>query len=268
MAFKKQIHSKILSIMRKNIIAGNWKMNTCLKSGQELANAICSYVSTEEMEFPKIILGVPFTHLYKIVNTVAFTKISVAAQNCSENESGAFTGEVSAEMIKSTGANMVIIGHSERRTIFNETDEIIAKKIKQCLKHLMCPIFCCGESKEEREQNQHYSVVESQIKKALFDLDEIDLGRVVIAYEPVWAIGTGLNATPGQAQEMHKFIRNIIAEKFTRTVAENISILYGGSVKPDNAKDLFKQPDIDGGLIGGASLVADDFIEIIKALNH
>ncbi len=254
--------------MRKHIVAGNWKMNTCLKSGQELANAISSYVSSGAGEFPKIVLGVPFTHLYKIVNTVAFTKISVAAQNCSDKESGAFTGEVSAEMIKSTGASMVIIGHSERRTLFTETDEIIAKKIKLCLSHLMCPIFCCGENKEEREKHLHFKTVERQIIAALFDLSELDFGRVVIAYEPVWAIGTGLNATPQQAQEMHEFIRNLIAKKYNKTLAGNISILYGGSVKPNNAKDLFKQPDIDGGLIGGASLVADDFIDIINSFNH
>ncbi len=252
--------------MRKKIIAGNWKMNTCLKKGQELAEKINLYAKSNTNIYAGIILGVPFTHLYKIVNTVDLTKISVAAQNCASEESGAYTGEVSAGMIKSTGANYIIIGHSERRQFFSETDEIIAKKINLCIKNELFPIFCCGESLQERNESKHFEVVEKQINTGIFHLDKFNIEQVIIAYEPVWAIGTGVNASPGQAQEMHEYIRKITSEKYSKAIADKIPVLYGGSVKPDNAGELFKQPDIDGGLIGGASLKADDFIEIIKVV--
>lgn len=240
-------------------------MNTCLKEGKKLAEEINLFTANFcKNTIPKVILGVPHTHISLIANNVDFTKISVAAQNCSSEESGAYTGEVSASMIKSAGAAYVIIGHSERRTIFNEDDNVIEKKVQIALKHSLIPIFCCGEVKEEREKNLHFDVIEKQVKNALFGLDEFNISRIIIAYEPVWAIGTGLTAKPEQAQEIHEFIRKIIAKRFNENIANSIPVIYGGSVKPDNAKNIFEQADIDGGLIGGASLKSADFNAIIK----
>lgn len=253
--------------MRLRIAAGNWKMNTSLQEGIELAKAIQAFASEYPLDINKrIVLGVPFTHIVPIVDVVDYKKISVAAQNCAKWEKGAYTGEVSAEMIRSTGAHYIIIGHSERRQYFNETNEDLKIKVELCLKNSLRPIFCIGEKIEEREQNKHLDVVQKQLNESLFHLDAEHFSHVVIAYEPVWAIGTGKNATPEQAQEMHMFIRKLIAEKYGISVANDTTILYGGSCNAQNAASLFAQPDIDGGLIGGASLKANDFIEIIKAL--
>ena len=252
--------------MRTRIAAGNWKMNTSLDEGIALAKTIDDFLKTFQLENKRVILGTPFTHLVSIVNIVDFKKISVAAQNCAKWEKGAYTGEVSAEMIRSTGAHYAIIGHSERRQYFNESNEDLKQKVDLCLKNMLKPIFCVGERLEERENNSHFEVVKKQISESLFHLDEENIKRIVLAYEPVWAIGTGKTATPEQAQEMHAYIRSLLAEKYGTVVAAEISILYGGSCNASNAATLFSQPDIDGGLIGGASLKANDFIEIIKAL--
>lgn len=253
--------------MRLRIAAGNWKMNTSLQEGIELAKAIQAFASEYPLDHHKrIVLGVPFTHIVPIVNLVDYKKISVAAQNCAKWEKGAYTGEVSAEMIRSTGAHYIIIGHSERRQYFNETNDELKTKVELCLKNSLRPIFCIGEKLEEREQNKHFEIVQKQLNESLFHLDVEHFSHAVIAYEPVWAIGTGKNATPEQAQEMHMFIRKLIAEKYGTSIANDTTILYGGSCNAQNAASLFAQPDIDGGLVGGASLKANDFIEIIKAL--
>jgi triosephosphate isomerase len=252
--------------MRKYIAAGNWKMNTSLQEGINLATAINNYAKEINLENTKIILGVPYTHITSVVNIVDYKKISIAAQNCAKWEKGAYTGEVSAEMIRSTGAHYIIIGHSERRQYFNETNQELKEKVNLCLKNNLRPIFCVGEKIEEREKGKHFEIVQNQIYESLFHLDEDNFKHVVIAYEPVWAIGTGVNATPQQAQEMHQFIRKLISEKYSIIIAQNTSILYGGSCNSKNAESLFSQPDIDGGLIGGASLQANEFIEIIKIL--
>lgn len=249
--------------MRQKVIAGNWKMNTCIKKGLNLATEINVYINMNIANKVKVILGVPFTHIKSVADIVDYKNISVAAQNCASEEFGAYTGEVSAEMVKSAGAAFTIIGHSERRKIFGETDSVIARKINFCLKNNMFPIFCCGETLQERNENNHFQIVESQIKNGLGHLDHFNMERIIIAYEPVWAIGTGVNASPKQAQEMHSFIRKLISNQFGAGLSQKISILYGGSMKPENAKDLINQKDIDGGLIGGASLKSKSFIELI-----
>lgn len=252
--------------MRTRIAAGNWKMNTSVSEGTELAKSINSFVSENKLpEDVKVIVAPPFTHLEKVASSVNGNQVIVAAQNCSTELSGAFTGEVSVSMIKSTGATAVIIGHSERRTYFHETNQQLYTKVKNVLAENMIPIYCCGEVLEERNSGVHFYVVEKQIKEGLFGLSENDIKNVVIAYEPVWAIGTGVVATADQAQEMHAFIRKIVRDKYNNEIADNITILYGGSCKPSNAKELFDNADVDGGLIGGASLKAEDFIGIIKA---
>ncbi len=211
-----------------------------------------------------VIIAPPFTHLSKVRELIENVKLS--AQDCSSEASGAFTGEVSPEMLVSAGAEYVIIGHSERRTYFNEDNELLNKKVKLALAKGLRPIFCCGEVLEEREAGDHFKVVRKQVEVGLKDLSNEEIGKVVIAYEPVWAIGTGVVATPDQAQEMHKFIRDLLVEIFDAQVAENMSILYGGSCKPSNAEELFANPDVDGGLIGGASLKAEDFMSICQCL--
>lgn len=250
--------------MRPKIVAGNWKMNTDLSEGRELAENI-KLLQAELPEDVNVILIPPFTHLSDISREILDTPLKLGAQNCASKEKGAYTGEISASMIRSTGALYVINGHSERRSYYHETDEIIHNKIQQALKNDLFPIVCCGESLEQRENDQYFSVVEAQLEKTVFNLTPEDFSRIIIAYEPVWAIGTGKTATPDQAQQMHQFIRNKISENFTEEGANNTAILYGGSCKPSNAKDLFTQPDIDGGLIGGASLKARDFSEICKS---
>ncbi len=248
--------------MRKKIVAGNWKMNTSLKAGLELAKSVNGKVEKTDVT---IILCTPFIHLAEVKKVINKPALFLGAQNCADKESGAYTGEVSAEMIKSTGATHVILGHSERRAYYGETDELLAVKVKLALKNELIPIFCIGEVLQERESGKHFDVVKSQLEKGLFHLTPEDFGKIVIAYEPVWAIGTGKTATPDQAQEIHKVIRDSIKAKYGDTIAANCSILYGGSCKPSNAAELFANPDVDGGLIGGAALNAEDFMGIVNA---
>ena len=251
--------------MRKNIVAGNWKMNTTLDEGVELANDINTLLK-ERKHNCEVIICVPFTHLTSINAVIEPELIGLGAENCSEHEKGAYTGEVSASMIKSTGANFVIIGHSERRQYFGENNQQLLAKVRQALANGLSPIFCVGEVLEERENGTFNDVIRGQVE-ALFDLSEEDFRKLVIAYEPVWAIGTGKTATADQAQEMHSHIRNVICEKYGKSTADDTSILYGGSCKPENAGELFAKPDVDGGLIGGAALKADSFLGIIEAFN-
>jgi triosephosphate isomerase len=248
--------------MRRKIVAGNWKMNKTLQEGVELAKTVNRHVEDIDVV---VILCTPYIHLSEVSNVITKDSLYLGAQNCSSETSGAFTGEVSVDMIKSTGADYVIIGHSERRSLYHEDDMLLNKKTKLALAAGLIPIFCCGEVLAERQAGNHMNVVKSQIEKGLFDLSPADFAKVVIAYEPVWAIGTGVNATADQAQEMHKVIRELVAEKYGNPVAENTSILYGGSCKPSNARELFSNPDVDGGLIGGASLNAADFMGIVSA---
>ncbi len=251
--------------MRKKIVAGNWKMNTSLQQGIALASEINTLVAEKVHNDVAVIIAPPFIHLSEINKIVDKKIISTAAQNCASEPKGAFTGEVSAEMIKSAGTDHVIIGHSERRTYFKEDNETLLKKVILALVNNLTPIFCCGEQLNEREAGKYFDVVTQQIKEALFVLSEGDFRKIIIAYEPVWAIGTGKTATSEQAQEMHKFIRKIIATNFGNEIAQDTSILYGGSCNPSNAKELFANPDVDGGLIGGASLKAQDFVDIINS---
>ena len=248
--------------MRRKIVAGNWKMNKTLQEGIELAKTVNRQVEDNGVV---IVLCTPFIHLSEVSNVITKDSLFLGAQNCAAEASGAFTGEVSVDMIKSTGAEYVIIGHSERRSYFHEDDALLNRKVKCALAAGLTPIFCCGEVLAERQAGNHMKVVKTQIENGLFDLTPEDFGKVVIAYEPVWAIGTGVNATSDQAQEMHKAIRELIAEKYGNPLAGNTSILYGGSCKPSNARELFANPDVDGGLIGGASLNAPDFMGIVSA---
>ncbi len=250
--------------MRKNIVAGNWKMNKNLAEGVAFAKELESALAGKTLNC-NVVIGTPFIHLASVAQAIDTQKIGVAAQNCADKESGAYTGEVSAAMVASTGAQYVILGHSERRTYFGETDAKLKEKTLLALANGLTPIFCIGEVLEEREAGQQNTVVKTQIEDALFNLSADQFGKIVLAYEPVWAIGTGKTATPAQAQEMHAFIRQIIAEKYGQEVADNTSILYGGSANASNAKDLFSNPDVDGGLIGGASLDVEKFMPIIEA---
>lgn len=250
--------------MRKNIVAGNWKMNTTLQEGLELAKGLDAALKGKAINCD-VVIGTPFTHLASIAAAIDTNKIGVAAENCADKNSGAYTGEVSAAMVASTGANYVILGHSERRAYYNETAEILKEKVLLALANGLTPIFCIGEVLEEREAGKHFEVVDAQIAGSLFDLSAEDFGKLVLAYEPVWAIGTGKTATADQAQEIHAHIRQTIAGKYGHTVADDCSILYGGSCNASNAKELFANPDVDGGLIGGASLAVDKFMPIIEA---
>jgi len=252
--------------MRTRIAAGNWKMNTTIQEGIKLATNINSLISNYDLKNNKIIIATPFTHLHSIMQYVVTSNIEVAAQNCSMYEKGAYTGEVSAEMLKSIGVKYCIIGHSERRQYFNEDNITLYNKVALCLKNEITPIFCIGEKLNERESGKHFEVIEKQITEGLFNFSDKEFSKFILAYEPVWAIGTGKTATPEQAQEIHLFIRNLIKNKYKTEVSENTTILYGGSCNSKNAQSLFSQPDIDGGLIGGASLKAIDFVEIIKYL--
>ena len=239
-------------------------MNKTLQEGIELAKELNTVLAADK---PKcdVVICTPFIHLASVVPVVDKAVIGVGAENCADKESGAFTGEVSAAMVASTGAQYVILGHSERRAYYHETPEILKEKVGLALANGLTPIFCIGEVKEERLENRQNEVVRAQIEGSLFDLTAEEFSKIVLAYEPVWAIGTGLTATPEQAQEMHAFIRSVLAGKWGKEVADNTSILYGGSCKPSNAKELFANPDVDGGLIGGASLKAADFKGIIDA---
>ncbi len=254
--------------MRKNIVAGNWKMNTNLQEGIELAKAINERVKTNNCDTGStgVVIAPPFSHLYAVNEVIDPKKICLAAQNCATEEQGAYTGEISAKMLKSIGVKAVILGHSERRAYYGETSETLLKKVNLVLKNEMKPIFCCGEKLEQREAGNHFTVVENQIKEVLFKLSAQEFEKVVIAYEPVWAIGTGKTATAEQAQEIHAFIRKLVLAQFGQEIADNKTILYGGSCKPSNAKELFGKADVDGGLIGGASLKADDFLGIINKM--
>ena len=249
--------------MRKPIIAGNWKMNKTPDEAVALVNELKPLVKDAKCDVVVCVPAVCFAALRPLLKRG--TKIKLGAQNVHFAEKGAYTGEVSAAMLESMEIDYCIVGHSERRAYYGETDEIVARKVDQLLKHNLRPIVCCGEVLEEREGNRQFDVVKKQITDGLFHLSADEFSNVVIAYEPVWAIGTGKTATPDQAQEMHAFIRNLIAEKYGDEVAENTSILYGGSCKPGNAKELFANKDVDGGLIGGASLKADDFLAIATA---
>lgn len=249
---------------RRNIVAGNWKMNKDYHEGRSLASQVVNKLQVTDTI---VILGTPYIHLKgvsSIINDIQ--NLHLSAQNFHQADSGAYTGEISASMLKSVGCQYVILGHSERRSIFNETDEMIAAKVKQAINNDLNPIFCCGEKLPSREAGEQEQVVEDQIKKALFSLTKEEIMKVVIAYEPVWAIGTGVTASPEQAQDMHAYIRSLLKGQYGEDVAQGISILYGGSVKPANAKDIFSKEDVDGGLIGGASLKVEDFLAIVNSI--
>jgi triosephosphate isomerase len=254
--------------MRKNIVAGNWKMNLSYDEGLSLFSEIANMVKDEVTNNQGVVVCSPFIHLSsvaKLGSTVS--NLAVGAQNIHQAAAGAYTGEISASQVKSVGAEYVILGHSERRAYFGETDELLAKKTDIALENDLTPIFCIGETKEERESGRFFDVIKTQLTNGLFHLDAKQFASIVLAYEPVWAIGTGLTATPEQAQEVHAFIRETLAAQYGQEVADNTTILYGGSCNPSNASTLFSQPDIDGGLIGGASLKSRDFVDIIKVLN-
>ena len=253
--------------MRQKIVAGNWKMNKTLEEANILATEVMGMVSDEVKGNVKVIFCIPFPYLFPIKNLLGNNpRISICAQNCSDQESGAFTGEVSAVMLKSLGVPYVILGHSERRQYFGETGKLLAAKIDMAQKHGITPIFCCGEPLEVRESNGHETLVKKQIEESLFHLDADAIQKLIVAYEPVWAIGTGKTATSQQAQDMHAVIRKHLASKYGQAIADGISILYGGSVSASNAKELFTCADVDGGLVGGASLKSREFTEIIKSV--
>lgn len=249
--------------MRNKIVAGNWKMNKNAEETEDLLNELITKVPDDCDA--QIIVAPTFVNLASAVDHLEFTNISVAAQNMHQNENGAYTGEISADMLKSIGVETVILGHSERRSYFHETDAILAFKVNTALSHNMRVIFCFGEELKDRQDNQHFNVVENQLRDGLFHIKNEDWANIVLAYEPVWAIGTGETASPDQAQEMHLFIRETVRKRFG-SIADDVSILYGGSVKPDNAREIFSKPDVDGGLIGGAALKADDFVAIIEGI--
>jgi len=248
--------------MRKNIVAGNWKMNNDLAQTESLISDLKKQTRTSNAE---VMVSPTYTSLWHAFEALRLSDIEVAAQNMHFADNGAYTGEISASMLKSVGINTVILGHSERRAYFNETDELLAKKVDAALANSMRVIFCFGEELADRKSGNHENVVESQIKNALFHLEASAYKHIVLAYEPVWAIGTGETASPEQAQDMHSFIRKTLESKYGSVVANSVSILYGGSVKPSNAKEIFSKPDVDGGLIGGAALSAEDFFEIVNA---
>ncbi len=249
--------------MRDKIVAGNWKMHKNAEETEDLLNELIDKLPSDAPVH--IIVAPTFVNLASAVDHLEYTNINVAAQNMHQAKSGAFTGEVSAEMLTSIGVNSVIIGHSERRAYFNETSAILKEKVDTALANDLVIIFCFGEELKDRQANTHFDLIEKQLSESLFHLQEKDWANIILAYEPVWAIGTGETASPEQAQEMHAFIRKTIDTKFGSSVSQNVAILYGGSVKPDNAKEIFSKPDVDGGLIGGAALKADDFVAIVKA---
>ncbi len=252
--------------MRKKIVAGNWKMNLNLQEGVALVNELKAALAAEKPNCD-VIICTPFIHLATVAGITEGTVIGLGAENCADKEKGAYTGEVSASQVKSTGAQYVILGHSERRAYYGETAEILKEKVNLALANGLKVIFCIGEVLEEREAGKQNEVVGAQLADSLFDLTEEQLSNIILAYEPVWAIGTGKTATAEQAQDMHAFIRGVIAGRFGKNAAEEISILYGGSCKPSNAKEIFSKPDVDGGLIGGAALKCADFKGIIDAWN-
>lgn len=255
--------------MRKKIVAGNWKMNLDYQQGISLFSEIANMAKDELIGNQQVVVCSPFIHLHSLVQLAkGAPQVAVGAQNIYVEEAGAYTGEIAAGQVKSTGAEYVILGHSERRAYFNEDDDTLSKKVDVALKHTLKPIFCIGETQEERESNRYFDVIRQQLEKGVFHLSTETFAEVVLAYEPVWAIGTGLTASPEQAQEVHAFIRDEVAKRYTQETANHTTILYGGSCNPKNAPELFAQTDIDGGLIGGASLKSRDFIDIAKVFNN
>ncbi|RZK40150.1 MAG: triose-phosphate isomerase [Pedobacter sp.] len=252
--------------MRKKIVAGNWKMNMDYSEGISIFSEIVNMVRDEKKGDQIAIICAPYIHLNSLAQ-LSSGIVKIGAQNCHQNESGAYTGEISAKMVKSTGCEYVIIGHSERRQYFAETDALLSEKTAIALKNNLTPIFCVGETLDERNNGSYFQVLKSQLENGIFTLSAEDFAKVVLAYEPVWAIGTGLTATPEQAQDIHAFIRSEIEAKYGWQLADDTTILYGGSCNAKNAPELFSQKDIDGGLIGGAALKSRDFTDIIKALN-
>jgi triosephosphate isomerase (TIM) len=252
--------------MRKKYAAGNWKMNKTFDEGQILLSEVVNMVK-DELTNPnvQVVLGVPSPYLSTFSKLIDTPKVALAAQNCHPKESGAYTGEVSVGMLKSVGVTYVIIGHSERREYFNETDAFVAEKVDAILAGGLTPIFCCGETLQQREAGIHFDFVKGQLTNALFHLSAEAIQKVVIAYEPIWAIGTGVTASNDQAQEMHKMLRDHLASHYGQDIANEISILYGGSVNAANAQEIFAMPDVDGGLVGGASLKSRDFTNIAKS---
>jgi triosephosphate isomerase len=250
--------------MRKKIVAGNWKMNTTVPEGVELAKAVAEK-SAQLPENVGLIVAPPFTHLASVAPVLKGSRVQLSAQNCADHEKGAYTGEVSVSMLTSVGCQWTILGHSERRQYYGETDEKLVEKVKLALAGGLGVILCVGENLEQREAGKHFDVVTEQIKNVLYNFTADDMKKIIVAYEPVWAIGTGKTASAQQAEEIHACIRKVLADKFGAQVADDTTILYGGSCKPANAPELFAQPDIDGGLIGGAALKADDFIQIAKS---
>ena len=250
--------------MRHKIVAGNWKMNKNLQEGVELAKELNTILAADKPNCD-VVICTPFIHLASVAQVLDQNVIGLGAENCADKVSGAYTGEVSAEMVKSTGAQYVILGHSERREYYHETPEILKEKVLLAQANGLKVIFCIGESLAEREANKQNEVVKAELEGSVFNLSAEDFSKIIIAYEPIWAIGTGKTATSDQAEEIHAYIRSVIADKYGKEVAENVSILYGGSCKASNAPELFAKPDIDGGLIGGASLKAADFKGIIDA---
>lgn len=253
--------------MARKIVAGNWKMNKTVAEGVQLVEDLKNELSKVSADDVTVVVSPPYVSLSEVVKAASGSAVGVSAQNVHQEASGAYTGEISAEMLKSVGVGYVIIGHSERREYFGENATDIAKKVSAVLAQGLTPIYCCGEVKEERESGKQNEIVGGQIKDELFHLSADEFSKVVIAYEPVWAIGTGLTASPEQAQDMHAFIRGFVKDQFGDNVANETSILYGGSCKPSNAKEIFSKPDVDGGLIGGASLNASDFVGIITAFD-
>ena len=254
--------------MRKKIVAGNWKMNLDYSAGLSLFSEVLNMAKDEVIGDQLLVVCPPSPYIYSLSQMAGqSTNISIGAQNCHQAESGAYTGEISASMVKSVGAGYVILGHSERRQYFAETDALLAEKVKAVIKNGLKPIFCIGETLQERNSNSHFDVIKRQLTDGVFDLSAGDFSTLVLAYEPVWAIGTGVTASPEQAQEIHAFIRKEIEARYGDAVAEDTTILYGGSCNPKNAADLFSQKDIDGGLIGGAALKSRDFTDIAKAFN-
>ena len=251
--------------MRKKIVAGNWKMNLDKSSSEHLVKEILE--STQEKKDIQIVLSPPFIYLEQVVkDCVSRPDVLIAAQNCSAYDNGAFTGEVSTNMLKSIGVDYVIIGHSERRQFFSESNDVLMNKISLSLSNNLKVIFCCGEDINQREKDLHFEIIEDQLKSTVFKLSPNDFSKIVIAYEPIWAIGTGKTATSDQAQEIHGFIRSLITTNYNKDISDNTTILYGGSCKPSNAKVIFSEDDIDGGLIGGASLKSADFTSIISSI--
>lgn len=249
--------------MSRKIVAGNWKMNKTYSEAKALMEELNNLVT----DFPKdveVIVAPPSLYLTEL-NNLSDLEVNISAQNCSDKDAGAFTGEISALMLNSANIKYCILGHSERRAFYGDTNELVGQKVKAAIKHNVQPIFCCGEQLSDRDGSRYFEVVEAQLEAGIFHLSESEMKKVVVAYEPVWAIGTGKTASSEQAQEIHAFIRSLIEQKYSKVLAESISILYGGSCKPSNALELFSNPDVDGGLIGGAALNASDFLAIIQA---